>query len=133
VQELDLCRLKLYFARQLHAPLACDRALHTCSSPIRHACGLGRSILEAALHDGGKALATARDTTRFANLRARYGEHLDTFELDVTNEQQATEVGSEAVRRFGQLDALVKTPATGLGHIQPFEHTSAENFRADRN
>lgn len=33
--------------------------------------GLGRSILEAALQDGGKVLATARDTARFADWQAR--------------------------------------------------------------
>ena len=89
--------------------------------------GLGRAILEAALQDGGKVLATARDTARFADLQARHGERLATFELDVTNEQQANEAVSEAVRRFDRLDALVNN--AGYGHIQPFEHVPAEDFR----
>jgi len=90
--------------------------------------GLGRSILEAALQDGGKVLATARDTARFADLQARHGERLATFELDVTNERQAQESVSEAMRRFGRLDVLVNN--AGYGHIQPFEHVPAEDFRA---
>jgi NAD(P)-dependent dehydrogenase (short-subunit alcohol dehydrogenase family) len=89
--------------------------------------GLGHSILEAALKDGAKVLATARDTARFADLQARHGERLATFELDVTNEQQANEAVSEVVRRFGRLDALVNN--AGYGHIQPFEHVPAEDFR----
>ena len=32
--------------------------------------GLGRAILEAALHSGAKVLATARDITRFVELQA---------------------------------------------------------------
>ncbi len=90
--------------------------------------GLGRAILEAALLDGGHVFATARDTTRFADLQARYGERLRTFELDVTNEQQANQAVSEAVRCFGRLDILVNN--AGYGHIQPFEHVPAEEFRA---
>lgn len=90
--------------------------------------GLGRSILEAALQDGGKVLATARDTSRLADLQARHGERLATFELDVTNEAQATEAVSAAVRRFGRLDVVVNN--AGYGHIQPFESTPSEDFRA---
>jgi NAD(P)-dependent dehydrogenase (short-subunit alcohol dehydrogenase family) len=90
--------------------------------------GLGRSILEAALQEGGKVLATARDTVRFADLQARYGERLATFELDVTNEQQAADAVAEAVRRFGRLDVLVNN--AGYGHIEPFEHVGADDFRA---
>jgi NAD(P)-dependent dehydrogenase (short-subunit alcohol dehydrogenase family) len=90
--------------------------------------GLGRSILEAALEDGNKVLATARDTARLADLQARYGERLATFELDVTNELQAKDAVSEAVRRFDRLDVLVNN--AGYGHIQPFEYMPSEDFRA---
>lgn len=90
--------------------------------------GLGRTILEAALQDGGKVLASARDTSRLADLQARYGDRLATFELDVTDEQQARQAVSEATRRFGHLNVLVNN--AGYGHIQPFEYMPADDFRA---
>ncbi|WP_322045423.1 SDR family NAD(P)-dependent oxidoreductase [Paraburkholderia sp. J67] len=90
--------------------------------------GLGRAITEAALQDGGKVLASARDTAAFAELQARYGERLAPFALDVTNEAQAKAAVSEAARLFGRLDVLVNN--AGYGHIEPFEHTSADDFRA---
>jgi putative NADH-flavin reductase len=52
--------------------------------------GLGHSILEAALQDGAKVLATARDTAQFADLQVQYGERLATFELDVSHKARAT-------------------------------------------
>ncbi|MGE8438207.1 MAG: SDR family NAD(P)-dependent oxidoreductase [Pseudomonas palmensis] len=91
--------------------------------------GLGRAILEATLHSGAKVLATARDITRFVELQAQYGANLATFELDVTDEQQARHAVAEAVRRFGRLDVLVNN--AGFGHIQPFEHIPTDDFRAE--
>ncbi|MDM8355866.1 SDR family NAD(P)-dependent oxidoreductase [Pandoraea communis] len=90
--------------------------------------GLGRSLLEAALRNGAKVLATARNTSPFADLQAQYGEHLATFELDVTNGAQANAAVTEAERRFGRLDVLVNN--AGYGHIEPFEYTPDEDFRA---
>ncbi|VVE12778.1 short-chain dehydrogenase/reductase [Pandoraea pneumonica] len=93
--------------------------------------GLGRSIVEAVLKQGGKVLATARGDAQLAALQAHfhaYGEQLATFPLDVTDSAQASRAVAEAVRRFGRLDVLVNN--AGYGHIEPFEYTAEADFRA---
>lgn len=89
--------------------------------------GLGRSFVEAALRDGGKVMATARNVASLADLQSRYGEQLATFTLDVTDELQAKAAVDATVKRFGSLDVLVNN--AGYGHIQPFEHVPSNEFR----
>lgn len=90
--------------------------------------GLGRAIVEAALQAGDRVLATARDTSQLTTLLADHSEQLATFALDVTDELQAQQAVAEALRRFGRLDVLVNN--AGYGQIQPFEHVSSDDFRA---
>jgi len=90
--------------------------------------GLGRSIAEAALAAGNRVVATARDTGRLAELEEKYGDHLRTFTLDVTDSAAAQAAVDFTVETFGRLDVLVNN--AGFGHIGPFEQTTEQDFRA---
>jgi NAD(P)-dependent dehydrogenase (short-subunit alcohol dehydrogenase family) len=90
--------------------------------------GLGRSIAEAVLASGDHLVATARDPSRFVDLQKRYGDQLQTAELDVTDADAARDAVAVAVDAFGRLDVLVNN--AGFGHVAPFEQTPEEDFRA---
>ncbi|PFH11538.1 NADP-dependent 3-hydroxy acid dehydrogenase YdfG [Collimonas sp. PA-H2] len=90
--------------------------------------GLGRHIAEAALAAGHRLVATARDTSRLADLQARYGEQMRVAALDVTDAKAAQAAVQLALSAFGRLDVLVNN--AGFGHIAPFEQTADEDFRA---
>jgi len=90
--------------------------------------GLGRSITETVLAQGDRVLATARDVSRLADLAQQYGQKLGTFALDVTDEAQASAAVEHAVSLFGRVDVLVNN--AGYGQMQPFEHVSSDDFRA---
>ena len=59
--------------------------------------GIGRAIAEALLERGaGKVYATARDIGQLADLAERYGERVETVELDVTDAERVTAVAAQA-------------------------------------
>lgn len=90
--------------------------------------GLGREILEAALAAGEQVLATARDVKRLDDLKAKYGDKLETFVLDVTDEHAAQAAVDLAIKTFGCLDVLVNN--AGFGQFTPFEQMSAVDFKS---
>lgn len=92
------------------------------------ASGLGRKIAEAVLASGDRLLATARDPRQLNDLVQRYGEHVSTASLDVSDEAAAKAAIAKAVDVFGRLDVLVNN--AGYGDTAPFEQVSSERFRA---
>lgn len=89
--------------------------------------GLGRRIAEAALEDGSRVVATARDTSDLAGMSERYGANVCIARLDVTDEAQGRIAVQAAVERFGRLDVLVNN--AGYGDTRPFEQVSSADFR----
>src|SRR6201984_172783 len=92
------------------------------------ASGLGRYITEAVLASGARLVATARDPRRLDDLVQKYGDHVRTAALDVTDESAAQAAVQAAVAAFGRLDVVVNN--AGYGDIAPFEQLSSERFKA---
>jgi NAD(P)-dependent dehydrogenase (short-subunit alcohol dehydrogenase family) len=88
---------------------------------------LGRHIAEAALEDGNRVVATARDTSELAGMEERYGANICVVQLDVTDEAQGRAAVRAAVERFGRLDVLVNN--AGYGDTRPFEQVPSGEFR----
>jgi len=91
--------------------------------------GLGRAVLTAVLESGDNVLATARDVAQLADLKALYGDRLEPFALDVTDEARTAEAATAAIAAFGRIDVLVNN--AGYGHFEAFEQKSPTDFRAE--
>lgn len=90
--------------------------------------GLGRALAEAVLRTGCKLLATARNPAQLADFKAKYGDQVRTFVLDVTDPRAARDAVAAAIETFGRLDVLVNN--AGYGDIGSIEDTSLDDIRA---
>ncbi len=90
--------------------------------------GLGRALVQAALHAGDLVVATARQPGQLADLAEPYGDRVLPLALDVTDAdavRAAVDVGAE---RFGRLDVVVNN--AGYANIAPIETGDEADFRA---
>ncbi|KMQ61365.1 short-chain dehydrogenase [Chryseobacterium angstadtii] len=90
--------------------------------------GFGRIWTEAALQRGDKVAATARTLSSIADLKEKYGDHVLTLELDVTNAEQAKKAVDEAFAHFGKIDIVLNN--AGFSMISTIEDGNPEDIRA---
>lgn len=90
--------------------------------------GLGRSIVTAALADGHRVVAGARDVRALDDLDVPAAAELVTVPLDVTEPEAARAAVDAAVERFGRLDVLVNN--AGYANLASIEDVDPGDFRA---
>jgi NAD(P)-dependent dehydrogenase (short-subunit alcohol dehydrogenase family) len=91
--------------------------------------GIGRALAEAVLEAGHHLVATARDTTKLADLQQRYGDAVCMAALDVTAPRAAARAIGVEVVAIGGLDVLAN--AAGYGNVHSVEDTTLEDFRRE--
>lgn len=77
--------------------------------------GLGRTLAEAVLARGERAVVTARTPERVRDLIERFPAQALVAELDVTRHEQVRRAVSEAADRFGRIDVLVNNAGEAFG------------------
>jgi NAD(P)-dependent dehydrogenase (short-subunit alcohol dehydrogenase family) len=90
--------------------------------------GLGRSLTEAVLRNGGKVAATARNPEQLNELVEKYPGEVYPVRLDVTDNQQIYQAVSEVISHFGKIDVLVNN--AGFGIIGAAEAYTDEQVRS---
>ncbi len=90
--------------------------------------GLGRALSEAVLESGDTLVATARNSSDLHDLKEKYGDRVQTCDLDVTSQDRARDAVDLALRSFGALDVIVNN--AGYGELGSVEETSMTSFRS---
>lgn len=75
--------------------------------------GLGRALAQAAIAQGLRVVATARQPETLADIVRGHEESAIAIALDLTKPEQITAAVREAERRFGAIDVLVNNAGYG--------------------
>ena len=90
--------------------------------------GFGRELARLVLEHGWRAVVTARDQARVADLAETAGERALALSLDVAQPGQITDAVAVATQRFGGIDVLVNN--AGYGYQSTIEEGVEEEIRA---
>lgn len=89
--------------------------------------GLGHSIAIAALKNGDKVVATARDLKTLDGLVKKFGKKVLPLKLDVTDRKQVHETIKSSIYYFGRIDVLVNN--AGYANISSIEEIDYDDLR----
>jgi len=90
--------------------------------------GIGRELAKLVLARGWRAVVTARDPSKVADITKGLDDRALVLPLDVTRRAQIDEVVAAAKRKFGRIDALVNN--AGYGYLAAIEEGEDEAVRA---
>lgn len=83
--------------------------------------GLGKSITEAVLANGGKVAATARNPKQLNDLVDKHPNQILTLALDVADKAQIHSAVGQTIKHFGRIDVLVNNAGFGItGAIEEY-------------
>lgn len=90
--------------------------------------GFGRELAKLVLARGWRAVVTARDPSKVADIAEGHGDRALVLPLDVTQRAQIDDVVAKAMQKFGAIDALVNN--AGYGYLAAIEEGEDEAVRA---
>jgi NAD(P)-dependent dehydrogenase (short-subunit alcohol dehydrogenase family) len=89
--------------------------------------GFGRALAEAALAQGDRVIATARNISKLQDLEHNYPQTAKVVRLDVTDQASIQLAVQSGLATFGRIDVLVNN--AGYGVIGAIEEVSDQQVR----
>ncbi|MGS2738491.1 SDR family NAD(P)-dependent oxidoreductase [Sinomicrobium sp. M5D2P17] len=89
--------------------------------------GMGLEITKAVLNDGGKVIATSRNTDILLEKIADHKDSLLPVKLDITREADVENAISKGIEKFGRIDVVVNN--AGYNLLGNIEELSDSEFR----
>lgn len=89
--------------------------------------GFGRELAKLVLERGWRAVVTARDVSKVADIVKGHEDQALALPLDVNNPEQVAQVVAQSIARFGRIDALVNN--AGYGYLAAIEEGEDDAVR----
>jgi NAD(P)-dependent dehydrogenase (short-subunit alcohol dehydrogenase family) len=89
--------------------------------------GLGRVLVEAALHEGYLVAATTRHPALLSDLRRDFGDRMLVLRVELSERDQVHEAVRTAAERFGAIDVVVNNAAWAV--FSPAEDLNEHDLR----
>lgn len=89
--------------------------------------GMGLEITKAVLNNGGKVIATSRNTDTLLEKIVDYRDSLLPVKLDISEEKDVKKAISKGIEKFGQIDVVVNN--AGYNLLGNIEELSDAEFR----
>lgn len=89
--------------------------------------GFGRELAKLVLARGWRAVVTARDPSKVADIAEGHADNALVLPLDVTRREQIDEAVAKTTERFGRVDVLVNN--AGYGYLAAIEEGEDEAVR----
>jgi NAD(P)-dependent dehydrogenase (short-subunit alcohol dehydrogenase family) len=89
--------------------------------------GFGRAVTMAALQNGDRVVATARDSQTIRSLTEPHPDRALALQLDVTQAEAARKAVEQACARFARIDVVFNN--AGYGHVGAVEELSDDELR----
>ena len=90
--------------------------------------GFGRELARLVLERGWRAVVTARDSDRVADLVEQFGDRALALSVDVVDQAQIDAAVAASTERFGRIDVLVNN--AGYGYQSSIEEGEDHEIRA---
>lgn len=90
--------------------------------------GLGLAITQAALEQGDRVIATARQPKQLENIVQQYPDRVHPIALDVSNYDNVISAVKEGHEKFGRIDVVVNN--AGYADLSSVEDIDIKDFRA---
>jgi len=93
--------------------------------------GMGLEITKAVLNNGGKVIATTRDTETLSEKITHYKKNVLHLKLDITKEKEVENAIAKGIETFGQIDVVVNN--AGYNLLGNIEELSDAEFKETMN
>lgn len=90
--------------------------------------GIGLATAELFIEKGARVIVTGRNSQRLDRLKAKYGDNITTFSLDINSEEQLKKLAINIEEQFGKNSLDIYFANAGIAYSTPLGNTLESRY-----